>query len=127
MAIENDLENGIIVFMYKKTADKNGVQHKRFACGTRDTSLMSRREKAKVPKAHGGDGPDKYGLVTYWDLYRHMWRCFNPKNYIKTVHKYKTYKDYLAAKKGGKLPLAEALTREEWEQYRNGDIIRIDE
>lgn len=76
--IKEQLERGVVTFTFTK---RDGSV--RTAKGTRcfDNPLAV-GENYVPPK---GTGVPKAGVITYWDLDKSAWRCFNEDSYIETL------------------------------------------
>lgn len=76
--IKEELERGIVTFKFTK---KDGSE--RIARGTRcfDNPLAV-GENYVPPK---GTGVEKPNTISYWDLDKEAWRCFNESSYIETI------------------------------------------
>ena len=76
-AIKNRLASGDVHFTYRK---KDGSE--REAYGTRNTTIIT--EHNATPS---GNGSEKNGVITYYDLTSNDWRSFKVENFIgfKTV------------------------------------------
>lgn len=76
--IKEQLESGIVTFTFTK---KDGSI--RTTKGTRcfDNPLAV-GEEYTPPK---GNSTPKPGVITYWDLDKNAWRCFNEDSYIETL------------------------------------------
>ena len=76
-AIKNRLASGDVHFTYRK---KDGTE--REAYGTRNTTIIT--EHNATPS---GNGSEKTGVITYYDLTSNGWRSFKVENFIgfKTV------------------------------------------
>lgn len=65
--LKDALKKGIVTFQYKK---KDGTI--RTAKGTTNTTTINDNYSFK-----GGEGPERYGYTSYWDIEKGDWRCFN--------------------------------------------------
>lgn len=76
-AIKNRLATGDVHFTYRK---KDGTE--REAYGTRNSTIIT--EHNATPS---GNGSEKIGVITYYDLNAKGWRSFKVENFIgfKTV------------------------------------------
>lgn len=76
-AIKNRLASGDVHFTYRK---KDGTE--REAYGTRNTDIITINDA--MPS---GNGSEKAGVITYYDLNSNGWRSFKVENFIgfKTV------------------------------------------
>jgi hypothetical protein len=76
-AIKNRLATGDVHFTYRK---KDGTE--REAYGTRNTDIITINDA--MPS---GNGSEKTGVITYYDLNAKGWRSFKVENFIgfKTV------------------------------------------
>ena len=76
-AIKNRLASGDVHFTYRK---KDGTE--REAYGTRNTDIVTINDA--MPS---GNGSEKTGVITYYDLNTKGWRSFKVENFIgfKTV------------------------------------------
>ena len=76
--IKEELERGIVTFTFTK---KDGTV--RTAKGTRcfDNPLAV-GENYVPPKCTGVEKPN---ILSYWDLDKEAWRCFNESAYIETL------------------------------------------
>lgn len=76
-AIKNRLASGDVHFTYRK---KDGTE--REAYGTRNTDIITLNDA--MPS---GNGSEKTGVITYYDLNSKGWRSFKTENFIgfKTV------------------------------------------
>lgn len=62
-----------VIFKYSK---KDGSE--RIAKGTRKTEIVENFEATP-----SGNGSEKSGVITYFDLEKKSWRCFKPENLIE--------------------------------------------
>jgi hypothetical protein len=76
-AIKNRLASGDVHFTYRK---KDGTE--REAYGTRNTDIITINDA--MPS---GNGSEKTGVISYYDLTSNGWRSFKTENFIgfKTV------------------------------------------
>lgn len=66
------MANGVVCFKYMK---KDGTI--REAKGTTNPKTVSANYVVK-----GGVGPSKAGYISYWDMDKNNWRCFDPDKLV---------------------------------------------
>lgn len=73
--IKESLKNGIVTFKFFK---KDGSI--RTAKGTTKLSTIEEMYYFK-----GGEGPSRFGYISYWDMDKKDWRCFDESKLIEIV------------------------------------------
>ena len=75
-----------VKFRYLKKSDNTY----RTAYGTLNKNIMSKdgmKPNSKIQYHHKAGRYSRYpNIVVYWDLDQHMWRCFDKRNFIRTLH-----------------------------------------
>lgn len=70
--IKDALKKGVVTFQFKKN---DGTI--RTAKGTTNLGIINENYSFK-----GGDGPEKYGYTSYWDVEKGDWRCFSDNRLV---------------------------------------------
>lgn len=73
--IREALKKGVVTFQYKKN---DGTI--RTATGTTNLDTISENYTFK-----GGQGPERFGYVSYWDMDKQDWRCFNESRLVAVL------------------------------------------
>lgn len=73
--IVETLKSGIVNFKYTK---KDGTE--RIASGTLNMEFI--KSQGAEPN---GNGVERQGIISYYDLGKEAWRCFNEDNFIEFI------------------------------------------